>query len=77
MTNLLQKAFTEVAKLPEKQQDAMAALLLEELNSDKKWTEAFTASQDKLSDLADEALQEFKEGKTLRMDPDRDFSHDQ
>ncbi len=60
MTALLQKAFKAAAKLPKKEQDILATLLLEELQSEKRWTEAFKKSQDQLAMLADEALAEFK-----------------
>jgi len=59
MTKLLQKAFTEAAKLPSKDQDAFAQLILDELTSERRWTRAFAKSQDKLAKLADEALTEF------------------
>jgi len=73
---LLERAFTEASKLPEKEQDSVAVLLLEELASEKRWGEAFASSQQQLAAMAREALREFKAGETLPMDPDRDFSHD-
>jgi hypothetical protein len=76
MTQLLERAFTEASKLPEKEQDSVAVLLLEELASEKRWGEAFASSQQQLSAMAGEALREFEAGETLPMDPDRDFSHD-
>lgn len=68
MTALLEKAITEISKLPQVEQDALAAILLEELASEKCWEELFSNSQDKLAKLADEALAEFKKGKTKPMD---------
>lgn len=56
MTELLERAFTEASKLPEKEQDAMAALLLEELASEQRWEAAFAASPDQLSKMAQAAL---------------------
>ena len=64
MTELLKKVFEEAAKLPEAEQDAFAALMLEELISEQRWASAFANSQDKLAKLADEALQEARQGKT-------------
>ncbi len=64
MTKLLEKAFAEAAKLPKEQQDAVAALILQELTSEHRWAEAFARSQDKLAALADEALAEFGRGET-------------
>ena len=68
MTKHLAEAFAKVSKLPDDEQDALAAILLEELASERQWTEAFAKSQDVLSRLADEALIEFKEGKTKPFD---------
>ncbi|MBE0426160.1 MAG: hypothetical protein IBX72_05895 [Nitrospirae bacterium] len=68
MTTLLKKAFDEVSKLPQSEQEAIAALILDEIASEQKWDELFAKSQDKLSQLADEALEEFKKGKTKPLD---------
>lgn len=70
MTELLEKAFSEVAKLDESQQNSFARWLLEELASERRWEKAFNDSQDLLSQLADEALAEHRAGKTKRLDPD-------
>jgi hypothetical protein len=76
MTQMLERAFTEAARLPEKEQDAVAALLLEELASEKRWEAAFGSSQAQLSAMARDALREFESGDTRPMDPDRDFPHE-
>ena len=65
MTQLLEKALNEVAKLPPSEQDALAAILLEELASEKKWSELFAQSQDELAKLAEEALAEHRAGKSM------------
>lgn len=75
MTRLLEKAFEEASKLPEREQDALAELLLSELASEKRWEEAFAKSQDELALLADEALREFNQGKTVEIAEGSDFSH--
>ena len=75
MTRLLEKAFEEASKLPEEEQDALAEMLLNDLASEERWTEAFAKSQDKLALLAKEALNEFKQGKTKLIEDDSDFSH--
>ena len=73
MTQLLEKAFSEVAKLPEKKQDAMARFVLAEIHAEDEWDKAFAASQNELASLAEQALAECKAGKTRPMDLDRDF----
>lgn len=67
MTQLLDQAFRELAKLPPSEQDSLAAALLAELASEKRWTELFGQSQDLLGKLADEALAEHRAGKTQPM----------
>jgi hypothetical protein len=74
MTELLERAFTEASKLPEKEQNAVAALLLEELASEQRWEAAFASSPDLLSEMARAALREFEAGKTRPLDADRDFT---
>jgi hypothetical protein len=62
MTSALEKAFAEAAKLPEREQEALAQWILAELESDRRWDEAFAASADALAQLADEALAEHRAG---------------
>lgn len=71
MTEILEKAFAEAAKLPEAEQEAIAAWILEELASDQRWHEALDGSADALARLADEAAAEHREGRTRLLDPDR------
>ena len=47
-----------------------AARILEELEAEHRWDEAFAQSTDLLDQLADEALAEHRAGKTLPLDPD-------
>ncbi len=64
MTQLLEKVLNEVAKLPAFEQDAVAAILLEELASERRWSESFAKSQDSLAKLAEQALAEYAAGRT-------------
>lgn len=70
MTKLLEKAFEEASKLPELEQNALAKRLLDELVAEKKWEKAFAGSEDVLSRLADEAIEEHKQGGTKPLDID-------
>ena len=70
-TRLLEQAFSEVAKLPEEEQELLAAWILEEVASERLWDKAFTDSADELAHLADEAAVEHREGRTQVLDPDR------
>ena len=64
MTQLLEKVLSEVAKLPASEQDAVAALVLEELASETRWSLSFAKSQDLLATLAEQALAEYAAGQT-------------
>ena len=64
MTDLLEKAIAAIRDLPPERQDAIGALILEELVEDAKWQRSFAQSQDRLAKLADEALADFKSGRT-------------
>ena len=64
MTQLLEKAISAVSRLPEQDQDALAAILLEEIASEQRWAELFAKSQDALEKLAADALAEHASGKT-------------
>lgn len=70
MTQLLERAFQEVARLPIEQQDEIAAWLLAELEADTRWDQLFADSQDILAQLADEALAEHRAGRTKALDPE-------
>jgi predicted amidophosphoribosyltransferase len=71
MGRLLERAFAEAAKLPETEQEAIAALVLAELDSERKWDDLFAKSQDLLSKLAQEARDECRAGQTEPLDPDK------
>ena len=71
MAKLLEKAFREASKLPEQEQDALARAVLDELASERRWDELFAASRDLLEELAKEALEEHRAGRTKKLDPDR------
>ena len=70
MTKLLKKAFEEASKLPDFEQNVLAKRLLDELTAEKNWEKAFADSEDILSGLADEAIEEHKQGRTKPLDID-------
>lgn len=70
MTQLLEKAFVEASKLDESEQDALARWILYEIESEQRWDELFAESQDKLAILAEQALEEYRAGRTQLLDPD-------
>ena len=71
MTELLRKAFEEASKLPPQEQDAIASVLLGEIEGEKEWDGALSETQDELASLADAALAEHRAGKTETLDPEK------
>jgi hypothetical protein len=67
MTQLLERALKEIEKLSVSEQDALAVIVLEELASERRWSESFAESQDALAKLAREAIAEYEAGRTRSM----------
>ena len=68
MTDLLEQAFAKLKALSAKEQDAIAAMILEELEDEIQWDTAFANSKDALAKLAAEAIAEYRAGKTQELD---------
>lgn len=62
MTQLLEQAIGAAGKLPAAEQDAIAAMILEEIDDERRWDEAFAASQDRLLELAAKVRREITTG---------------
>jgi hypothetical protein len=71
MTTRLEQAFTEAAKLPLDEQEALAEWILAELQSERRWGQLFATSQAVLSSLAAAALAEHHRGQTPILDPEQ------
>ena len=71
MSALLDKVIAEVAKLPDNEQDTIAAWILEELQSEKRWETSFSKSPQQLESLAEQALAEHRKGPAPLLDPDK------
>ncbi|MCD8487119.1 MAG: hypothetical protein LRZ84_10405 [Desertifilum sp.] len=70
MTELFERAIAIVQSLPESEQDAIAAIILAEVEDEQRWDEAFSRSPDTLAKLAASAMAEYHSGKTQELDPD-------
>jgi len=70
VTKLLKKAFDEASKLTESDQDSIGEWLLAEIESEREWDRLFSRSQDLLSRLAKQALEDHRRGLTEEIDPD-------
>ena len=70
MTKALEDAFKEAQKLPEGEQDQLAAAIRAEIDAEHAWEAKLASSGDALAELAEEALQEHRSGRTVPLDPD-------
>lgn len=70
MTEMLEKAVAKIKQLPPEQQDAIAALILEEVEDEARWDATFARSHSMLEQLAAEAEEEDRKGLTKEFDPD-------
>jgi hypothetical protein len=70
MTKALKDAFKEAEKLPEREQDQLAAAIHAEIEAERAWEAQLAASGTALGALADEALAEHRSGRTIPLDPD-------
>ncbi|UBF26830.1 hypothetical protein K9N68_02225 [Kovacikia minuta CCNUW1] len=70
MTELLEQAISRLKSLPAREQDEIAAIILEELEDEARWDATFAKSQDVLAGLASEAMTEYRAGKTQELDPE-------
>ena len=60
----MQTAIEKLSKLPEKEQDVYAHVIIEELDAERQWDTAFAGTQDGLAGMAEEAVKEHEGGGT-------------
>ncbi|MCY3870056.1 MAG: restriction endonuclease [Gemmatimonadetes bacterium] len=63
-----------MSKLPPEKQEAIASIILEELGDERRWDEAFAASQDKLAKLAQKVRADIKAGRFKKMGRNNEMS---
>lgn len=71
MTKALERAFDVASKLPEPDQDALATLILEEIEAERRWDRLLEQPSPTLARMAEEALAEHRAGLTELLDPDK------
>jgi hypothetical protein len=71
MTELLEKVISKLKTLPTNEQDAIATMILDELDDERHWDESFARSPGLLARLAAEAMTEYHAGKTQELDPEK------
>jgi len=72
VTPLLQQAIRAAKALPQDEQDALAAEILEWIDDERCWAESFARTHEALAELAREALAEHHAGQTV--DPDAAYA---
>ncbi|MEA2329362.1 MAG: hypothetical protein QOE68_4321 [Thermoanaerobaculia bacterium] len=70
MTNLLDEAYAAAKELPEEEQEAIGAVLLAEIDADRRWEELLAQPSDVIERMAEQALEHYRLGETLPLDPD-------
>ncbi|MGD1903608.1 MAG: hypothetical protein ACFB9N_15355 [Geitlerinemataceae cyanobacterium] len=70
MTELLTLAIAKLQALPPDEQDAIATILLEELEDEREWDESFSQSPGLLAQLAATAMAEHQAGETQELNPE-------
>ena len=70
MTERLEQAIAQLKTLSTDQQDAIATLILAELEEEQRWDDSFARSPNLLAKLAAEAMAEHRSGKTQELDPE-------
>ena len=70
MSHLMEEAIEKARQLPEKDQEAIASIILREIESECRWDELFARpeSADLLSRMADKALAEARAGRARKLD---------
>lgn len=68
MTDLLNSAKSLLKTLPANEQDAIASIILEEIEMERRWDESFSRSPNVLAKLAASAMAEYRAGKTQELD---------
>jgi hypothetical protein len=69
MTELLEKALQQAARLSAAEQDRIARLVLDEIEDEARWDATFAGSQAKLADLAAGAREDIAAGAVRNEDP--------
>ena len=71
MGKLLERAIDEARKLPDDEQETLAWLMLEEIDSERRWDELFSQPSEIIERMAEQALEDHRAGRTEPLDPDK------
>jgi transposase-like protein len=72
MTGLLEQAISKASQLTQEGQDAIASIILQEIESEERWEELFArpGSAEMLSRMADKALEDVRAGRARPLELD-------
>jgi predicted secreted Zn-dependent protease len=70
VSRLMEQALQELKQLPEQDQDSIASIILQEIESQRRWEELFDRpeSANLLAKMADEAIAQARAGQAMRLD---------
>jgi hypothetical protein len=68
--NLLDEAYAIAKKLPEDEQEEIGAVLLAEIEDNRRWDELLAQPSEVIERMADRALEHHRLGLTLPLDPE-------
>jgi hypothetical protein len=71
MAELIDQAYAAISRLSKDDQEAIAAMILEEIASEERWLQTLKDTPATLKKLADEARDEYRSGQTKPLDPDQ------
>jgi len=64
MNKMLERAIAQAVCLPEDEQETLASLMMEEMESERAWDESLAKSENKLAELARQAKAQHTRGET-------------
>jgi len=70
MSKLLDEAYAIAKKLPEDEQEAIGAVLLAEIEDNRRWDELLAQPSEVIERMVDRALENHRLGRTLPLDPE-------
>jgi hypothetical protein len=70
MTKLAAEAWRQLQELEDTEQDRLARIILDDIESERRWDELFAKCQDMLEEMGEAAWQDHLAGRTTPLNPD-------
>ncbi len=71
MTKALEKVIERLQQMPDERQDALAAMVLHEIEEDERWMRSTVTNEGKLQGLVVDVLEADRLGQCEPLDPDQ------